>query len=226
MLDRSMTRRIDTHPAFAFNLPDGGPDLAMERALMARGHRLVAGADEAGRGPLAGPVVAAAVILDPDRVPVGIDDSKKLTGKRRLAAFDAILATARAAAIVSMPATVIDRIDIRKASLAAMAQAVHALALAPDAVLFDGRDVPDNLPALAESRAVVKGDARSLSIAAASILAKVSRDRMMEALGACHPHHGLAGHKGYGASAHLDAISRHGGIARIHRFSFRPLRQG
>ncbi len=201
-----------------------GPDFSVEASLHRDGLQLVAGVDEAGRGPLAGPVVAAAVILNEACIPAGLDDSKAMTARRRAQAFDAIMASAKSVAIVSMSAATIDASDIRKASLAAMARAIHALALAPDAALFDGRDIPADLPTLAAARAVIGGDAKCLSIAAASILAKVTRDRMLVHLDACHPAFGFAGHKGYGATSHREAIAAHGGIDRVHRFSFRPLR--
>ncbi len=191
---------------------------------MRQGMRFIAGLDEAGRGPLAGPVVAAAVILDPAAIPDGLDDSKRLSEGRREALFAAILSSAIAVSVASRSAESIDRTDIRKASLEAMRRALCGLAVAAGYALADGRDVPPGLPCSAE--ALVKGDRRSVSIAAASIVAKVTRDRMLRRCDAHAPFYGLAGHKGYGSAAHRAAIGAHGGVARLHRFSFAPLRGG
>lgn len=206
-----------------FDLGPEGPDFLKERALLSGGCTAVAGVDEAGRGPLAGSVVAAAVVLDPDRPIAGLDDSKALTARRREALFDAIFDHALAISIGSACAAHIDRSDIRKASLSAMAQCIASLSPRANGALFDGRDVPEGLPAGVKAEAVIKGDARCLSIAAASIIAKVTRDRMLEQLCIAHSGYGLSGHKGYGSAAHRDAIGRLGGIERVHRFSFRPL---
>jgi len=186
----------------------------------ARHHGPVAGTDEAGRGPLAGPVVAAAVILEPSAIPAGLNDSKKLTERRREALFDEICAVATVAVAVASPRR-IDATDIRKASLWAMAAAVNRLALKPTLVLADGRDVPEHLPCPGE--AIIKGDGRSLSIAAASIVAKVTRDRLMVRLAESCPGYGFEKHKGYGTRAHLDALGRLGPSIH-HRFSFAPVR--
>ncbi|WP_245500974.1 ribonuclease HII [Lichenibacterium minor] len=188
-----------------------------ERALRAEGFPRVAGVDEAGRGPLAGPVSAAAVILDPAAVPPGIDDSKALTADRREALCDAILRSALAVGIGLAPAAEIDALNIRQATFAAMRRAVRGLGLAPDHLLIDGRDVPPGLPCPA--RALVKGDALSLSIAAASIVAKVTRDRLMARLDLAHPAYGFRIHKGYPTAAHRAAILRHG-PSPCHRLSF------
>lgn len=195
-----------------------GPDFARERRLLARGRKAVAGIDEAGRGPLAGPVVAAAVILDPSAIPQGLDDSKRLTAKRREALFAQLLAGATVA-FASVPAEAIDRTDIRKATLAAMSLAARALAIRPDAALIDGRDAPADLAPIAQT--VIGGDRHCLSIAAASIVAKVMRDRMMAAADLQWPGYGFAGHKGYGAPAHFAAIARLGPCP-LHRLSFAP----
>ena len=197
------------------------PDFAHETRLTARGHAAIAGVDEAGRGPLAGPVAVAAVILDGRRIPAGLDDSKRLTPAVRARLFDIIVAEARAISIVVAPAAVIDGVNIRAATLAAMARAVAALVPAADYVLVDGRDVPPLLavPALA----LVRGDAICASIAAASIVAKVTRDRLMARLDAHAPHYGFVQHMGYGTSAHLEALSRHG-VSQWHRLSFAPCR--
>ncbi len=198
------------------------PDLALESALLRDGLGPICGVDEAGRGPLAGPVVAAAVILDPERLPDGIDDSKRMDAPRRDAAFLSILGVAHAVAFASVAAEAIDASDIRKASLEAMRRAVMALALVPGFVLCDGRDTPGALPCPA--RAVIKGDQRSMSVAAASIVAKVMRDRMMDGASLRHPTYGFAAHKGYGTAMHLAALAANGPAGRLHRMSFRPLR--
>jgi ribonuclease HII len=202
--------------------PATGPDFDLEMRKKKAGFWPVAGADEAGRGPLAGPVVAAAVILDPDNIPDGLNDSKKLTAKRREELFEAILTSSLAVGIASSGPARIDRTDILKASLDAMRRAVLGLTLKPAMVLVDGRDVPKGLPCGGD--AIIKGDARSLSIAAASIVAKVTRDRMMEEADRIFPAYGFAGHAGYGTAAHRAAIDLHGGC-RLHRMSFRPLRK-
>lgn len=189
---------------------------------MAKGCRAVAGTDEAGRGPIAGPVVAAAVILDPENIPPGLDDSKRMDKRSREAAFDLILRQARAVALCSMPAEAIDASDIRKASLEAMRRAVAALSVTADHVLADGRDVPPGL--LCPATALVKGDQRSVSIAAASIIAKVMRDRMMDGAGAVHPAYGFEAHAGYGTARHMQALDVHGPLERLHRYSFAPVR--
>lgn len=199
------------------------PDFALEAALRADGCRQVCGVDEAGRGPLAGPVVAAAVILDPDHPIDGLNDSKALTAKRRVALFETIMNQALGVAIASRCAMNIDESDIRLASLAAMADCVTMLVPRADGALFDGRDTPAGLPVGLRARSVIGGDGRSASIAAASIIAKVTRDRMMAQLCTRFPDYGFGRHKGYGAAMHRDAIARHGGVVRVHRFSFRPL---
>ncbi len=197
------------------------PDFSLEDGLRREGLWPVAGVDEAGRGPLAGPVVTAAVILDPARIPPGLNDSKKLTAVRREALFDLILTQALAVSVASASPAEIDRTDVLKANLAAMAQAVRGLAIPAGAAIIDGRDVPPGLPC--PGRAVVKGDARSLSIAAASIIAKVTRDRMMAAADTAFPGYGFAAHAGYGTAAHLAAIQRLGPCP-LHRMTFKPLK--
>jgi len=200
------------------------PDFRLERLYWRDGHRHIAGVDEAGRGPLAGPVVAAAVILDPDNVPVGLNDSKKLTAKARDRLYDEVMASALAVGVTGLCSESIDASDILRASLTAMRLAVTGLAVSADSALFDGRDVPSGLAFPVPPKAVIKGDGRSLSIAAASVIAKVTRDRMMTRLGACHPHYGMERHMGYGSQVHRDAILAHGGARRVHRFSFSPLK--
>ena len=214
-----MSRRAATDSPLLFELPEG-PDFVMELAARKAGQWPVAGADEAGRGPLAGPVVAAAVVLDPDRIPEGLHDSKQLTAAKREELFTAILSTALVS-FASSSARRIDRTDIRKASLDAMRRAVCALPVRPGLVLTDGLDVPPGLPC--GGRAVVKGDARVLSIAAASIVAKVVRDRMMACAESTYPGYGFDAHAGYATERHRDAIGQLGPCA-IHRLSFRPFR--
>ncbi len=182
----------------------------------------MAGLDEAGRGPLAGPVVAAAVILDPERIPDGLDDSKRLTAEQRGALFETILGSALAVSFASISAEGIDQVNILRASLEAMRRALCALPLRPRLALADGRDIPPGLPCPA--RALIKGDQRSQSIAAASIVAKVMRDRMMSGCGEVHIHYGFEAHMGYATERHRLAIDSHGPIARLHRASFAPFR--
>lgn len=192
------------------------PDLALEFEF----DGLVCGVDEAGRGPLAGPVVAAAVILDPARLPDGIDDSKVLTAERRERAFADILRCADVA-FAFASSREIDALNIRRATLLAMRRAVCALAVAPNAVLVDGRDVP---PGLSQAtRAVIGGDGLSLSIGAASIVAKVVRDRVMRRLDAEDPRYGFSRHMGYPTADHRAAIERHG-PSRHHRMTFGMLK--
>ncbi|WP_245985749.1 ribonuclease HII [Maritalea myrionectae] len=196
----------------------GSPDLSLEDAFRAQG-KIVCGVDEAGRGPLAGPVVAAAVILDPENVPDGLNDSKKLTVKVRDRLYDEIFASAQVG-IASAPPEMIATHNIRGATLLAMRRAVEALAQQPDVALIDGRDVPPHLPCAGHS--LIKGDSRSLSIAAASIIAKVSRDRACEIMERDAPHFGFLKHKGYGTKQHLTALIDHGACDH-HRKDFKPI---
>ncbi len=179
----------------------------------------VAGVDEAGRGPLAGPVVAAAVILDRKRIPKGLNDSKQLTAETRAALFPRILELALAVGVGEASVDEIDLINIRQATHLAMARAVRALNIAAAFALVDGNDAPP-LPCPCDT--LVDGDARSVSIAAASIVAKVTRDRMMDALHDAHPHYGWITNKGYGTPEHLSALGRHGATLH-HRRSFAPV---
>jgi len=195
------------------------PDFSHEQMAYDRGARSVVGVDEAGRGPLAGPVVVAAVRLNPNRIPQGLNDSKKLTPERRAELFEEILAVADVA-IVSAPPSDILNLNIRGATLAAMTRAVRALPSAADCVLIDGRDIPPGLPC--PGIALIGGDGRSVSIAAASIVAKVMRDRMCAIMDCDAPDFGFAGHKGYGTAAHLKALNRHG-PSRHHRSAFAPV---
>ena len=193
------------------------PHDLFERRLRARGADIVAGIDEAGRGPLAGPVAAAAVILDPGDMPEGLDDSKLLPAARREALFDEIMGRALAVGIGFASVAVIDRINIRQATFAAMRQAVAALSLRPACLLIDGNDPPPHLPCPAET--VIKGDTLSVSIAAASIVAKVLRDRLMVRLHEVHPVYDFKAHKGYATAAHRAAIAAHG-LSPHHRRLF------
>ena len=191
------------------------PDFSFERQCCGP----VCGVDEAGRGPLAGPVVAAAVILAPARIPEGLNDSKALSHTKRELLLNAILKTAQIGIGIAEPEE-IDRINILQASLIAMRRAVLALPTLPDMALIDGNKLPE-LPCKAE--AIVKGDSRSLSIAAASIVAKVTRDRLMVEAESRYPGYGLAGHKGYPTKAHIAALQLLG-PSPIHRLSFKPVK--
>lgn len=196
-----------------------GPTFAREANALRRGFAPVAGCDEAGRGPLAGPVVAAAVILDPARIPKGLDDSKMLGAEEREVLFDKICATAEVAVAIAPPAR-IDRDNILRASLWALAQAVCALPRTPQLVFVDGRDT---LPLQCEVKAVIGGDGIVASVAAASVIAKVTRDRMMMQLGLAHPEYGFEKHKGYSTSLHWQRLQTHGPSVH-HRNSFAPVR--
>ena len=194
------------------------PDLSLERRHWAAGRRVVVGLDEAGRGCLAGPVVAAAVVLPPDADLPGLDDSKRLGAEAREALLPAIRREALAVGVGQCSPAEIDALNILWASLEAMRRAAAALPLVPDVFLVDGnREVPG---APCPQEAVVKGDARSLSIAAASVVAKVTRDRIMVELDAAFPAYGWAGHKGYPTRAHYGALEAHGPSPH-HRRSFR-----
>jgi ribonuclease HII len=194
------------------------PSFRRERALIRRGIWPVAGCDEAGRGPLAGPVVAAAVVLDPKNVPKGIDDSKRLTPERREELFEEICATSSFAVAFASTAR-IDRDNILRASLWALAGAVRALPEMPKHVFVDGRDRIDTA---CECEAVIGGDGLIVSIAAASIIAKVTRDRLMCALAQDCPGYGFESHKGYSVPEHLRALDRLGPSAH-HRSFFAPV---
>jgi ribonuclease HII len=180
---------------------------------------LVAGVDEAGRGPLAGPVVAAAVILDELHPIKGLADSKQLSPARRAALYDEIRAKALCCSVAEASVEEIDAINILQATMLAMRRAVQGLRLRPVKVLVDGNRLPP-LDVLAE--AIVQGDAKVQAISAASILAKVTRDRMLEALHAQHPLYGFDRHKGYGTAQHLAALREHGPLP-VHRRSFAPV---
>ena len=195
------------------------PDYTHELAAQARGARIVAGVDEAGRGPLAGPVVVSAVVLDPNKIPAGLNDSKKLTEEQREALFELIVVSGAIVSVVVAPPAIIASRNIRGATLWAMSQAVRGLSVAADRALIDGRDIPPGLPC--EGIALIGGDGRSVSIAAASIVAKVTRDRMCQIMDCEEPQFGFASHKGYSAPMHLKALTEHG-PGRHHRMDFAP----
>jgi ribonuclease HII len=195
------------------------PDFSLEAAAYTSGARIVAGVDEVGRGPLCGPVTAAAVILDPACIPPGIADSKALSASRRDQLFDQIMACAQVS-VAHASVEEIDALNILQASFLAMRRAVAGLSLAPDHLLVDGNRLPRDLTCRAE--AVVKGDARSLSIAAASIVAKVTRDRIMVDLAQQHPGYGWENNAGYPTPEHLAALLNLG-VTPHHRRSFRPV---
>jgi ribonuclease HII len=194
--------------------------LAREEAMLAGERATVAGVDEAGRGPLAGPVVAAAVVLDLSRKWDGLDDSKQLTPEARDEQYARVLEGARAFAWSVAGSRWIDRVNIRRASHGAMARAVARLKIQPELVLVDGHETVESIPR--SQQAVIGGDRRCLSIAAASILAKVVRDRIMQRLDKVWPAYGFARHKGYGTPEHLEALRVHGPCP-IHRWSFAPV---
>lgn len=194
-------------------------DFAFERAAQLRGARLVAGVDEAGRGPLAGPVVAAAVILDPGRIPAGIADSKALSAARRERLFAQIMEVAEVA-VGAADLDEIDRLNILGASHLAMERAIAGLPRPADHILVDGNRLPPGLKGRAET--IVRGDARSLSIAAASIIAKVTRDRIMVDLAQQFPGYGWEVNAGYPTPGHLKALLDLG-VSAAHRRSFRPV---
>jgi ribonuclease HII len=196
------------------------PLLTLQPPLVWDKPGLVAGVDEAGRGPLAGPVVAAAVILDVRYPIAGLDDSKKLTAKRREKLYDEIMAKALCVSVAEASVEEIDSINILQATMLAMQRAVLGLRLPPTKVLIDGNRVPV-LPMLAE--AIVGGDALVPSISAASILAKVTRDRWCEKVDLDYPDFGFAKHKGYGTAQHITALRLHGATP-LHRRSFAPIR--
>lgn len=202
------------------------PDLREERALQAQGLTRIAGLDEAGRGAWAGPVVAAAVVLPLERPDLahaldGVRDSKQCTPRQRAELFDRIRQVALAVGVGSVPSRRIDEIGILPATRQAMAQAVSRLSIAPDALLIDFLRLPD-LPL--PQYPLTRGDARSLSIAAASIVAKVTRDRIMVSFDEQYGGYGLARHKGYGTRQHRQALALLG-PSPIHRLSYAPLRK-
>jgi ribonuclease HII len=202
-----------------------------EERLREEGFKLIAGVDEAGRGPLAGPVTAAAVILSPGTELPGVGDSKKMTPAAREKAFWLIMKRAEAVSLGLVYPSEIDRINILQATLKAMAKSVAGLKPVPDFILVDGISA---IPFAAHSNQALadipqstlkRGDSLSLSVGAASVLAKVFRDRMMKVYDRQYPQYGFAAHKGYGTSVHLKAL-RDFGPSKIHRFSFKPIRSG
>lgn len=188
-----------------------------EQAAFEEGYELVCGVDEAGRGPLAGPVYAAAVIMSADRPVEGLNDSKKLSEKKREALYDVIIERAEAYCIASASVEEIEQYNILGATYLAMTRAVQGLSTTPNLALIDGNRIPPHLGVAAQT--VIKGDAQSESIAAASILAKVTRDRVLIEMDAQYPQYGFAVHKGYGTAAHTAALKEFGPCPE-HRPSF------
>ncbi len=193
------------------------PDFELEYSAIARGYTAVCGVDEAGRGPLAGPVCAAAVILDPNIDIPGINDSKKLSEAKRNALFDVIVDKAVSYGIAFATVEEIEEYNILNATYLAMNRAIENLSTKADFAFIDGNRVPAGIPI--ECQTVVKGDAKSMSVAAASILAKVTRDRLLIEYDRKYPEYGFAKHKGYGTAEHMDAIRKYG-ITEVHRPSF------
>jgi ribonuclease HII len=195
------------------------PNYQLELAALAAGHAPVAGVDEAGRGPWAGPVVAAAVILDPSAIPAGIADSKTLNVAQREQVYAQLLRTSHIGIGIGSAAE-IDEFNILKATLTAMRSALANLCIRPALALIDGNRIPETT---FPSRAIIRGDAACLSIAAASIIAKVTRDRIMTELGRQYPGYGFERHKGYGTKEHRRGIAIFG-VMEQHRASFKPVR--
>ncbi len=191
-------------------------DYSIENEYREKGFNIICGVDEAGRGPLAGPVYAAAVILPSDCVIEGLNDSKKLTEKKREALFDEIKEKALAYGIASADEKEIDEINILNATFLAMKRAINSLSVKPDLALIDGNQKPHTD---IEEVTVIKGDAKSMSIAAASVLAKVSRDRFMLEMAEKYPQYEFARHKGYGTKLHYEKIAQYG-VCDIHRRTF------
>ena len=194
------------------------PTFIFESSAFALGHTIICGIDEAGRGPWAGPVVASAVILDPKNIPRGLNDSKKLNEAKREALFGPIMHSSKVG-IGIVSAAEIDEINILQATFLAMQRAFDQLEIKPDLALIDGNRSPK---LICKTQTIIGGDAKSLSIAAASIIAKVTRDRIMHQLDQTYPHYGFTHHKGYGTAAHAAALAIHGPCAE-HRKSFKPI---
>ena len=213
-----MTRKAKAIPRLPLKDPAIRPTFRRERRWLVKGVWPIAGCDEAGRGPLAGPVVAAAVILDPERIPRGLNDSKKLDAEEREKLYEKICATAQVAVAFGAVER-IDRDNILRASLWALARAVKALPVRPKLVFVDGNN---RIDCGCECEAVVSGDALVSSIAAASIVAKVTRDRFMKRLGLAHPGYGFERHMGYSVPEHFAALARLGPTIH-HRRSFAPV---
>ena len=193
------------------------PDFFYENEAHKKGFKVVCGVDEAGRGPLAGPVCAASVILPNGFIPAGLDDSKKLTEKKRELLYDEIIANALAYSVAYGTLEEIEEFNILNATYLAMNRAIAGLSVRPDFALIDGNRIPKGITIPAE--AIVKGDSKAASIAAASVLAKVTRDRLLYEYDREYPQYGFAKHKGYGTKAHYEAIEKHG-VCRYHRISF------
>jgi len=193
------------------------PDFSFEKEAIAKGYKFICGVDEAGRGPLAGPVCAAAVILPEDCEIEGLNDSKKISEKKRELLFDIIIDKATAYSIAFGSVEEIEEYNILEATYIAMNRAIEGLNIKPDFALIDGNRVPKGISIPCET--IVKGDAKSCSIAAASILAKVTRDRLMLEYDKKYPEYLFSAHKGYGTKAHYEAIKQHG-VCEIHRLSF------
>ena len=193
------------------------PDFELEKALIAQGKNYICGVDEAGRGPLAGPVCAAAVILPEDCVIEGLNDSKKLSEKKREALYDIIIEKAISYSIAFGTLEEIEEYNILEATYIAMNRAIDGLDIKPDHALIDGNRVPKGIKVPCDT--VVKGDSKSFSIAAASILAKVTRDRLLLQYDELYPEYNFKKHKGYGTKEHYEAINKYG-VCKIHRLSF------
>lgn len=195
------------------------PDFSIEQSMMAQGKRCVVGVDEVGRGPWAGPVVAAAVWIDPNNIPYGATDSKKLSAKKREQLAEEILKVSKCS-IAQASVEEVDALNIREATLLAMKRAVEGLKLDVDHIFVDGNVLPKNLPCDAEF--VIKGDSKVLSIACASIVAKVFRDKMMAELANEFPHYAWEKNAGYGTKAHQEGLAEFG-VTVHHRKSFKPI---
>ena len=193
--------------------------LAYEKELYKQGYEYICGTDEAGRGPLAGPVVAAAVILPKNMIIEGVNDSKQLTEKKREELFDVIMDKALAVGVAFVDNKKIDEINILEASRLAMMEAIKKLKIKPDYILSDCMKMNIGIPV----NPLVKGDALSINIAAASIIAKVTRDRYMDEMDKKYPNYGFKLHKGYPTKAHIEAIKKYG-ITDIHRVTFKPIK--
>lgn len=193
------------------------PDYSFETEVALKGYKFICGVDEAGRGPLAGPVCAAAVILAPDTEIEGLNDSKKLTEKKREALFDVIKEKAVSYAVAFASVEEIEEVNILNATYIAMNRAINSLSVKPDFAIIDGNRIPKDISV--DAAALVKGDMKSMSVAAASVLAKVTRDRLMLEYDLKYPEYSFKKHKGYGTKEHYEAISKNG-ICEIHRKSF------
>ena len=196
------------------------PDFSIEAAKIKQGYACIVGVDEVGRGPWAGPVVAAAVCVDPKKIPYGATDSKKLSQKKREALATLIMKEAKWA-IGESSVEEIDAMNIREATFLAMERAIEGLKLSIDYIYVDGNALPKNLPCTAEC--VIKGDSKVMSIACASIIAKVYRDKMMADLAGTYPHYAWERNAGYGTKAHRDGLAIHG-VTKHHRQSFKPIK--